>query len=142
MKAQKVVIISSKVFIGFSIFSIAYVSILSLFDPVATMKLVNTTLTNTDAISSIRGVYGGVGLAITISLVYSLIKDYKKGLSFLILFWGGYAISRVITQLVDGPLGDFGNQWLLIESMFSVVALGLFLANRKYGYQEFHQPAD
>ena len=132
MKAQKVIQISSKVFIGFSIFSIGYVSILSLINPIATMELVNTTLTNTDAISSIRGIYGGVGLAITISLIYLIVKNYQMGLSFLILFWGAYAISRIITQLVDGPLGDFGNQWLVIESVLFVLATALLIGNRKY----------
>jgi len=132
MYTQKVIAVSSKVFLGFSIFSIGYVSILSMLNPVATMELVNTTLQNTDAISSIRGIYGGVGLAITCSLIYFMLKDVQKGLSFLTMFWGAYAISRVITHLVDGPLGDFGSQWLVIESILFVLALVLLGLNARF----------
>jgi uncharacterized membrane protein len=132
MKAQKNVKISSQIFIGFSAFSIGYVALLSLFSPQSTMDLVATTLPNTDAISSIRGIYGGVGLVITIQLIYLLIKDYYKGLLFLSLFWGAYAISRLITIFVDGSLGEFGNQWIIIESTFSTIAVILLLVSKKY----------
>ncbi|MGD1847560.1 MAG: DUF4345 family protein, partial [Salibacteraceae bacterium] len=50
----------------------------------------------------------------------------RMGLGFLILFWGAYAISRLITLIADGPLGDFGSQWLLMESVFCVLAVGLY----------------
>ncbi len=96
------------------------------------MDLVATKLPNTDAISSIRGIYGGVGLVITIQLIYLLFKDYYKGLLFLSLFWGAYAISRMITIFTDGALGDFGKQWIFIESTFTVIAIILILLARKY----------
>ena len=131
MNTTKVIAISSKIFIGFSILSLGYVSISSLVNPVATMELVSTPLSNNDAISSIRGIYGGVGLAISISLTFLLMTDITKGLSFLVLFWGAYAISRVITIMVDGPLGDFGNQWLTIESILCLIGLVLLVLNNK-----------
>ena len=136
MNTQKVIKTSSKVFIGFSIFSVGYVSVLSMLNPVATMELVDTPLPNTDAISSIRGIFGGVGIAITVSLIYLMFKDFKNGISFLTLFWGAYAISRIITQLVDGPLGDFGNQWLIIESTLFILGCVLLFLNKKYGKVE------
>ncbi|RYF80418.1 MAG: DUF4345 domain-containing protein, partial [Chitinophagaceae bacterium] len=77
MNAQKKIKVSSQIFIGFSAFSLGYVALLSLFSPQATMDLVATTLPNTDAISSIRGIYGGVGMVITIQLIYLLVKDYN-----------------------------------------------------------------
>lgn len=132
MDAQKNVKIASKIYIGFSAFSLGYVAILSLISPQSTMNLVATPLPNADAISSIRGIYGGVGFIITIQLIYLLIKDYKKGLLFLILFWGAYAISRLITMFVDGPLGTFGNQWMVIESTFCVLGVVLLFLNKKY----------
>lgn len=131
MISQKAITISSKIFIGFSIVSVGYVSILSLLDPKSTMEMVNTSLNNNDAISSIRGIYGGVGIVITSCLIYLLFKDLKKGLSFLSLFWGAYAISRIITIVIDGPLGDFGNQWLMIESVLFVFALSLVMLYKK-----------
>jgi hypothetical protein len=132
MNAQKIVKISSQLFIGFSAFSLGYVAVLSLFSPQSTMDLVATPLPNTDAISSIRGIYGGVGFVITIQLIYLLIKDYRRGLLFLSLFWSAYAFSRLITIFADGSLGDFGNQWIMIESTFSVIAIILLLVSRKY----------
>ena len=132
MNVKKITKISSQFFIGFSIFSLGYVALLSLLSPQATMDLVSTTLPNTDAISSIRGIYGGVGLVITIQLIYLLIKDLNKGLIFLALFWGAYAVSRLITFMVDGPLGDFGLQWLGIESTFCVLAIILMSISKKF----------
>jgi len=132
MNAQKKVKISSQIYIGFSTLSLGYVALLSLFSPQSTMDLVATTLPNTDALSSIRGIYGGVGLVITIQLVYLLIKDHFKGLIFLSLFWCAYATSRLITIFVDGPLGDFGNQWIIIESIFTAMAVVLLLISKKY----------
>jgi hypothetical protein len=131
MNAQEIIKTSSRVFIGFSAISLGYVAMLSLLSPQATMDLVATPLPNNDAISSIRGIYGGVGLVITLQLVYLLFKDHEKGLWFLSLFWGAYAISRLTTMIVDGPLGDFGNQWLVIESSFCAVAVVLLLLPAK-----------
>jgi len=96
------------------------------------MDLVATQLSNTDAISSIRGIYGGVGLVICLSLVHLLLKDEKKALIFLSLFWLAYSISRLITILVDGPLGEFGSQWLVIESTLGILALVLLLFYRRF----------
>lgn len=127
MNVQKITTISSRIYIGFSALSLAYVSISSLYSPQNTMNLVATTLNNTDAISSIRGIYGGVGLVITITLVYLLINDIKKGLIFLSLFWIAYAVSRLITIWVDGPLGSFGSQWLIVETTLGILALLLLL---------------
>ena len=80
-------------------------------------------LPNPDAISSIRGIYGGMGLAITIGLVYLMLKHHRMALIFLALSWGLYAVSRIITHFVDGALGDFGSQWLLTESVLCALAL-------------------
>lgn len=131
MKTQNLIQVSGKGFTLVSILSLAYVSFLSLYSPQATMDLVSTPLTNTDALSSIRGIYGGVGLLICFSLVYLLITDLGKALLFLAAFWFAYAISRLITMWVDGPLGDFGSKWLVIESVFFVLATVLFLSLKK-----------
>lgn len=132
MNKQKTIKISSQLFIGFSIFSIGYVSIVSLINPASTMDLVAISLTNNDAISSIRGIYGGVGMVITLCLLFWLLKNQKHGIVFLILFWGVYALSRLITIVVDGPLGDFGNQWLMIEFVLCFLAAILLLLNKRH----------
>jgi uncharacterized membrane protein len=73
-----------------------------------------------------------VGLTLVISLIYLLLKDVQKGLAFLCLLWGLYAVSRIITAFADGALGPFGSQWLVIESVFFCIAALLFVLRRKY----------
>jgi uncharacterized membrane protein len=77
-------------------------------------------------------VYGGVGLTLVISLIYLMLKDVQKGLAFLCLLWGLYAVSRIITAFADGALGAFGSQWLIIEASFFCIAALLFALRRKY----------
>lgn len=93
------------------------------------MDLVATKLPNNDAISSIRGVYGGVGLTFVLCLLYTLRRNRLESLALLSIFWGLYAVSRIITILADGCLGAFGNQWLAIELVFCFTALLL----RRFG---------
>ena len=125
MKTQKIISIVAGSFIAFSALAIIMVSIMAFSDPQAVMDLVNVKLTNNDAYSSIRGVYGGVGLTIFITLAYLGFRDQTKGLLFAAILWGLYAVSRIVTIFREGPLGDFGNQWLTIESGLCIAALVL-----------------
>jgi hypothetical protein len=92
------------------------------------MDLVQVNLGNNDAYSSIRGVYGGVGISIVAVIIYLSRTGVSTALGFLALFWGMYGISRVITIIIEGRLGAFGNQWLVIEACFTAIALGLLTA--------------
>ena len=131
MKTTKIVHLSSAGLILLSALSLLSVSFMAFADPQSVMDLVHVQLTNNDAFSSIRGVYGGVGLALGISLLYLMIKDTGKGLAFLCLLWGFYAVSRIITIFVEGSLGAFGTQWLITESVLFGLAAGLLLARRR-----------
>lgn len=95
------------------------------------MDLVQVKLENNDAFSSIRGVFGGVGLTLFCTLVYLVMKDVQKGLSLLALLWGFYALSRLVTWISEGPLGSFGTTWLMIESVFFITALVLAIASSR-----------
>jgi hypothetical protein len=129
---MKTIKIASRAFIILSCLSLLYVSLLAFVNPQAVMDLVNVTLPNNDAISSIRGIYGGVGLTIVTMLLYLAFADVKKGLIVLSMFWGLYAISRFITILVEGQLGAFGTQWLTIETVFCLIAVSLlFVIHRQ-----------
>lgn len=113
-------------FILISVMSLMYVALMAMADPQKVMELIQVQIPNNDAYSSLRGVYGGVGLAISLFLLY-LIKRYKDlALAFLSLLWGFYAISRLITIFIEGPLGDFGRQWIVIETLFFIIACVLF----------------
>lgn len=125
MKTEKALSITIYTFMIFSAFAIAIVSLMAFQNPQAVMDLVQVNLPNTDAYSSIRGVYGGVGLTIFLTLTYLMIKDQTKGLVFASMLWGFYAMSRLITIFKEGNLGAFGNQWLTIESILCITALTL-----------------
>lgn len=131
MKTQTVLKRAAQGFILLSALSLLMVSIMAFSNPQSVMDLVRVQLTNTDAFSSIRGVYGGVGITLFISLIYLMLNDVRKGLAFLVLLWGSYALSRTVTVFVEGDLGAFGQQWLLIESTLFVVALVLLWSTAK-----------
>ena len=69
-------------------------------------------------------------MSIISGLTYLLITKIIMAIRFLTLFWFSYAVSRLITILVDGPLGEFGNQWLTIETAFFVLGAVLLFANQ------------
>jgi len=134
---RKIVQVASKLLLFFSAFSIVMVSAMAFNNPQSVMDLVGVQLPNTDAYSSIRGVYGGVGVTIFATLVYLAVKDTKKGLVFAAILWGSYALSRLMTIAVEGSLGAFGNQWLVIESVLcvaSVIMLVLLGRSHKSGH--------
>lgn len=130
MKTNHIIHISGRVFIGFSALCLLSVSLMAFVNPQSVMDLVQVKLQNTDAFSSIRGVYGGVGLTLFIALIYLMIKDVRQGLMLLVLLWGFYAVSRAITILVEGPLGDFGTQWIITEVALCTIACILFILHR------------
>jgi hypothetical protein len=130
MKKQKVVLLLSRSFMGLSALSMLMVSLMAFANPQSVMDLVHVKLDNTDAFSSIRGVYGGVGFTLFVSIVYMLWKEVKTGLVFLCLLWGFYALSRIITIYTEGSLGAFGSQWLKTESCFFIIAIILSVLYR------------
>ncbi|HRG87911.1 MAG TPA: DUF4345 domain-containing protein [Chitinophagales bacterium] len=125
MKKTKFFLFAAKGFILLSALSFLSVSIMAWASPQAVMDLVNVQLGNTDALSSIRGVYGGVGLSLFIVLVYLMLRQPVNGLRLLGLLWGFYALSRITTLLHDGALGDFGTRWLTIETVFFILTVML-----------------
>jgi hypothetical protein len=131
MTTKTVFLFLGKGFILFSALSLGYVALLAMFNPQSVMDLVNVKLPNTDSISSIRGIYGGVGITIVLLLCYLAFFEMSKGLVFLTIFWGSYAVSRIITAFNDGPLGEFGTNWLYIESFFCLVGTVLLIFSKK-----------
>ena len=131
MKRNQFINVASVSMILISALMLLRVSLMAFASPQGVMDLVQVKLPNTDAYSSIRGVYGGVGLTIVITLVYLAFKDVRKGLMLLFLFWGFYAFSRFMTMITEGALGEFGNQWILIEAAFSLLCMILLQLGRK-----------
>jgi hypothetical protein len=131
MNTHRIIRLSSKGFILLSATSLLSVRAMAFVSPQSVMDLVGVNLPNTDAFSSIRGVYGGVGLTLFVSLLYCFFRNVQQGLAFLSLLWGSYALSRAITILAEGPLGDFGTQWIITETVLFVLAIILLLLNKK-----------
>lgn len=131
MKTNKLLETATWIIVAISALGTLSVSLMALVDPVGVMALVHTPLDNTDAFSSIRGVFGGVGLMLAATMVWIFRRDRTAGVGFLALFWGNYALCRALTIAMDGPLGDFGNRWIGIESTLAVLALVVYLLRRR-----------
>ncbi|MBC9931989.1 DUF4345 domain-containing protein [Chitinophaga qingshengii] len=130
MKQKRASIILSRIYLFFSAASLLMVSLMAFSNPQSVMDLVQVKLPNNDAFSSIRGVYGGVGLTISLSLAWWALKDIRQGIVFATVLWGLYAVSRLMTMSVEGPLGAFGKQWLMIESVLCILGIALLAASR------------
>ncbi|RPD48106.1 DUF4345 domain-containing protein [Paracnuella aquatica] len=131
MKKSSLIPMLSKGFILLSACSLLSVSLMAFANPQSVMDMVEVSLENNDAASSIRGVYGGVGLTLVLALLYTIRKNVQEGLALLSLLWGLYAVSRIITIFNEGSLGAFGTKWLTIESLFFAIALTLFLLGKR-----------
>jgi len=127
---KKSMTIIAYVCIGLFALSLLYISILAWVDPKAVMAFVGVALPNNDALSSIRGVYGGVGIFLVAVSVIVSIRNVQNGLLFFTAFWWMYAISRILTIGMDGSLGEFGSTWLKIELTFGLLAFVLYLLQR------------
>lgn len=128
---QQLIMVAANGFIIVSAMALLSVSIMAFHDPQSVMALVQVELQNNDAYSSIRGIYGGVGLSIVLMLVHLLKHNKQWALYFLMVMWGLYAVSRIMTILMEGPLGDFGSQWLVIECLFCGIAALLYFFSSK-----------
>ena len=131
MKSQKLILQVAKGYVLLSAVSVLAVSVMAFQSPQAVMDLVSVKLTTNDAFSSIRGVYGGVGVTLFIALIYTLRKNISESLGLLVTLWGLYAASRLMTIFTEGPLGNFGNKWLAIEVTFCFIAVILLVSTRR-----------
>ncbi len=85
---NKVIKISSSILMGLSVLGIVSISLMAFNSPQSVMDLVQVKLENTDAMSSIRGVYGGAGIAILMVMIYLWRNNLRQGMLFLAVFWG------------------------------------------------------
>lgn len=125
MRTNRPLAIAVWTLIAISALGVGMVSAMAFMDPQGVMDLVQVQLGNTDAYSSIRGVYGGVGVTLLVVLLVLARRDRRAAMGFLGLFWGMYAISRLLTIGIEGALGDFGNQWLVIEMVLSAASFAV-----------------
>ena len=103
------------------------VAIQGLLDPQAIMDNVQVTLGNATARNSVRALYGGVNLALALFWVYAAFRSQREGLRFALLYCGGFALGRLVGIAAEGVPGAFAVQWLVVESVFALLALGLLV---------------
>lgn len=128
---NKTIKTSGSIVMAISVLGILSVSLMAFNSPQSVMDLVSVKLDNTDALSSIRGIYGGVGIPLLMVMIYLWKYDLRKGMLFLGVFWGSYAMSRLITIIIDGPLGAFGTQWIYTETILASISLFLYFKSNK-----------
>jgi hypothetical protein len=126
MNGKKMLRYLTVALIGLTASGILMVSLMAFINPQSVMDLVQVKLANNDAYSSIRGVYGGAGMTLVIALIYLTFRDQMLGLLLVFLLCGFYALSRMTTIMVEGQLGAFGQQWLIIESALCLMAILIF----------------
>lgn len=126
MRTNRILDAAAWSLVGISALGVGSVSALAFMDPQAVMDLVRVDLGNTDAYSSIRGVYGGVGATLLVVLLTLARRHRREAMGFLGMLWGMYALSRVITIRVEGALGDFGSQWLVIEAVLCAASFTVY----------------
>lgn len=131
MKNNRIIDIATWAIVLISALGTLSVSLMALIDPQGVMAMVHTPLDNADAYSSVRGVFGGVGLTLAAIMVWVFRRDRTAGLGFIALFWGNYALCRALTIAMDGPLGAFGGQWIVIETMLALAALALYVVRKR-----------
>lgn len=131
MKNSRIIDLATWAIVAISALGTLSVSLMALFDPKGVMALVYTPLDNTDAYSSVRGVFGGVGITLAAIMVWVFRRDRTAAMGFISLFWGCYAFCRALTIAVDGPLGAFGNQWIGIETTLALCALVVYGLRRR-----------
>lgn len=131
MKSNKFLNMATWAVVAISAMGTLSVSIMALFDPRAVMAMVNTPLDNTDALSSVRGVFGGVGITLAAIMVWVFRRDRTTAMGFIALFWGNYALCRALTIAMDGPLGAFGSQWIMIEATLAGCAALVYVLRRR-----------
>ena len=127
MRTNRPLTIAVWTLIAISVLGVGMVSAMAFMDPQGVMDLVQVQLGNTDAYSSIRGVYGGVGVTLLVVLLALARRDRRAAMGFLGLFWGMYALSRLMTIGMEGTLGAFGSQWLVIESVLSAASFAAYV---------------
>ena len=95
------IILAARVLLGISILGILSVSLMAFHSPQSVMDLVQVTLPNTDSMSSIRGVFGGAGLTISIILIRLAIKkptarcaNHQSALGLLRMLSLAYPLGR------------------------------------------------
>ena len=122
MKTIQTVTTVFLVLVGLAFLNIA---VQAFIDPQSVMDFVDVQLDNVSARNSTRAYYGGVNLTFALFLIYGAFRMKREALILAALYGGGFVLGRLYSILLEGTPSSFIFTWLTIESVLTVVALGL-----------------
>jgi hypothetical protein len=128
MKNLALIIRIYLILLGLATLNVAFQAI---FDPQAIMDNVAVELGNVTARNSIRALYGGVNLFFGLFWLYAAFRQQREGLLLAWLYTGGFVAGRLLSLVFDGMPGAFAMQWLVVETVFAVLAAGFLLRYRR-----------
>jgi hypothetical protein len=114
--------IAQKVFLILTGFAFVKIASEAFTDPQIIMDYVKVNLGNTDARNSIRAFYGGVNLFFGLFIIYGAFRMKKEALLLVLLYCGGFVTGRIAGIVTDGLPGPFVYNWLVIESICTVIS--------------------
>lgn len=103
------------------------IAVQALIDPQTVMTMVDVQLGNVTARNSIRAFYGAVNLFFALFWLYAAFRAQRTGLLLAALYTGGFVFGRLLSMALDGMPGAFALQWLVVEGVCAVVAVGLLV---------------
>lgn len=113
----------SKVFLILTGLAFLNIATQAIANPQSIMDLVAVQLGNVSARNSIRAYYGGVNLAFAGFLLYGAFKMKKEALILVFLYCGGFVVGRLYSILTEGKPSSFILNWLVIESVLTIISL-------------------
>lgn len=90
--------------------------------PSELLAVVGIPLDNPSALSSIRGIYGGLHIAFGAMMLWSLLKNPSVALLFVVIYTGGFTLGRWTAFALDGQPNAFVTTWMFVEPVCGLVS--------------------
>lgn len=99
------------------------IGVAAMIRPVNLLQAFSITAEAPESRNEIRGVYGGLPLAISGLLIYSLIRpDLSNGILFALAVCSlGFAVGRVVSALIDRSFHRSPQLWTVLEIIVAVL---------------------
>jgi hypothetical protein len=119
---MKIIKLSTRIFLGLMALAFCKVGIEALVNPVPVLANVQIELLNTNALSSMRAVYGGMHFVFGLFCLYGIFKNPASALGLIVLYTAGFVLGRLTGIIVDGTPDEFVTSWLATETVSLLIA--------------------
>lgn len=133
MKLLRLINLFTLLLISGSALAILRTSITIFIHPQNVLEHIGVNISSIDHSRPLTALFSATGFTIAGILSYLFIQDRRKGLTFLTLLFGIYALYRFLTILFHGSIDDLG-RWLFVDSALFLISVMLLLvqpANQK-----------